>query len=86
MEDSLSMPELMATLKSYRDMRFNERKFAAAIQGVDIGDADDDKLEEIKRRAEIRARGGDPDANDIVAFIGNENEAGLGSGLSYEVW
>jgi hypothetical protein len=36
LELSLSMPELMATLESKRDLDYQEKKFLAAIQGVDI--------------------------------------------------
>jgi hypothetical protein len=36
LEESLSMPELIATLSSRRDLDYQEKKFLAAIQGVDL--------------------------------------------------
>jgi len=36
LEESLSMPELMATLSSRRELDYEEKKFLAAIQGVDL--------------------------------------------------
>jgi len=39
LEKSLSMPELMATLGSKRELDYEERKFLAAIQGVDLDKA-----------------------------------------------
>lgn len=85
------MPELLATLDSYREQKERDRKFLAAIQGIDL-DAGDNKEErdfnEVKRRAKAKASGKDPDANDIVDLQGKAaEEAGFGinNGLLYEV-
>ena len=39
LEKSLSMPELLTTLESKRELDYEERKFLAAIQGVDLDKA-----------------------------------------------
>lgn len=36
MEEELSIDELLATLNAYREQKQEERKFFAAIQGVDL--------------------------------------------------
>lgn len=88
LETSLSMPELVATLSSKRDLDYQEKKFLAAIQGVDI-DQDNNKSknawEEMKARVFSGNKTNDPD--DILSLQGvNAQKAGfgIGMGLSYE--
>lgn len=82
------MPELLATLEAYRKRTYEDRKFNAALQGADLDEqSGDDKLEEIKRRAMIKSRGGNvEDVNDIVALkdFSGELGFGIGNGLGYE--
>ena len=82
LETSLSMPELMATLKSKRELDYQEKKFLAAIQGVDL-EANSQKAnawEEMKAR--VFSRGGTSDPNDVVALQGaNATKAGFGIGM-----
>jgi hypothetical protein len=87
LESSLSMPELTATLNAKRDADYNEKRFLAAIQGVDL-DKDNnrqDEWEKLKNR--VFSKGQTEDSNDILALQGvNAEKAGfgLGMGLSYE--
>jgi hypothetical protein len=87
LERSLSMPELLITLESKRELDYQEKKFLAAIQGVDL-DKDSGKQnawEEMKAR--VFSGGGTKDPNDVVALQGvNAQKAGfgIGMGLSYE--
>jgi hypothetical protein len=87
LESSLSMPELTQTLTSKRDLEYQEKKFLAAIQGIDL-DKDtgkSDPWEEMKAR--VFGRGNAANANDIVALQGaNASKAGfgIGMGLDYE--
>ena len=39
LESSMSMPEIMATLKVKRDLDYSQKKFLAAMQGVDLDKA-----------------------------------------------
>jgi translation initiation factor 1 (eIF-1/SUI1) len=87
LESSLSMPELTTTLNSKREIEHTERKFLAAIQGVDLdkNGSEQDKWEKMK--AKHFSGGATNDANDIVAYQGaNAAKAGfgIGMGLSYE--
>ncbi len=89
LETSLSMPELIATLNSKRDADYNEKKFLAAIQGVDLdkqtGKADENAWEKLK--AKVFSGGKTADPNDITSLQGyNAQKAGfgIGMGLSYE--
>lgn len=88
LETSLSMPELIHTLSSKRELDYQEKKFLAAIQGVDL-DQDEKKAsnawEEMKAR--VFSRGTTSNPNDITALQGiNAQQAGfgIGMGLSYE--
>ena len=89
LEESLSMPELTSTLESKREIDYQEKKFLAAIQGVDL-DAQSgkpDAWEEMKAR--VFSGGASSDPNDILSLQGaNAAKAGfgLGNGLGYEKW
>jgi hypothetical protein len=89
LELSLSMPELLVTLESKRDLDYQEKKFLAAIQGVDIdknsGNSTGNKWEEMK--AKVFSGGKAKNANDVLALQGaNAQRAGfgIGMGLGYE--
>jgi hypothetical protein len=89
LELSLSMPELMATLESKRDLDYQEKKFLAAIQGVDLdknsGNNSGNKWEEMK--AKVFSGGKAANSNDVLALQGvNAQKAGfgIGMGLGYE--
>jgi len=89
LETSLSMPELMAALEVKREMDYDNKKFHAAIQGVDLDkESGRDKAnawEEMKAR--VFSGGRAKDSNDVVALQGvNAQKAGfgIGMGLSYE--
>ena len=90
LELSLSMPELMATLEVSRELDYAEKKFMAAIQGVDL-DAESGKgkgqqeWEDMKAR--VFSKGQTSDANDILSFQGPKAQKagfGIGMGLDYE--
>lgn len=89
LEISLSMPELTTTLEAKRDLDYQEKKFLAAIQGVDLdknsGQDAQNKWEEMKARAFSGGKAKDP--NDVLALQGvNAQRAGfgIGMGLGYE--
>lgn len=90
LELSLSMPELTTTLEAKRDFDYQEKKFLAAIQGVDLDkntgkDSPQNKWEEMKARAFSGGKAKDP--NDVLALQGvNAQKAGfgIGMGLGYE--
>jgi len=89
LETSLSMPEIIATLGSKRDLDYQEKKFLAAIQGVDLdkqsGKNNANAWEEMKAR--VFSKGQTSDPNDIVSFQGvraQQNGFGIGMGLGYE--
>jgi hypothetical protein len=90
LEESLSMPELMATLSSRRELEYEEKKFLAAIQGVDLdkqsGSSRGQKeWEDMKAR--VFSKGQTKDSKDILALQGpNAKKAGfgIGMGIDYE--
>ena len=89
LETSLSMPELVATLESKRKVDYEDKKFHAAMQGVDLdeqtGRKKDDPWEAMKAR--VFSGGNASNSNDIVALQGaNASKAGfgIGMGLDYE--
>lgn len=90
LELSLSMPELLSTISSRRDLDYQEKKFLAAMQGVDLeGESGSDKgqkeWEDMKAR--VFSGGATSDSKDILALQGqNAVKAGfgIGMGLDYE--
>jgi hypothetical protein len=92
----MSIPEVVATLSAKRDLDYNEKKFLAAMQGVNLdeqtGKKEEDPWERLKARAAARARGEDPDnaqpeVNDITSFKGSKAQQvgfGIGMGLDYQ--
>lgn len=90
LEESLSMPELMATLSSRRELDYEEKKFLAAIQGVDLdkeSGTDRGQQEWENMKARVFSKGATNDSKDILALQGqNATKAGfgIGMGLDYE--
>lgn len=87
LETSLSMPELTSILEVKRESDYNNKKFMAAIQGIDLDkeSGKEDAWEEMKAR--VFSGGKAKDANDITALQGvNAQKAGfgIGMGLGYE--
>ena len=90
LERSLSMSELMITLEAVRDLDYSEKKFLAAMQGVDL-DAESGKDRGQKEWEDMKARvfsgGQTGDSNDVLSLQGvNAQTAGfgIGMGLDYE--
>lgn len=94
LEESLSITELMLTLSSKRELDYEEKKFLAAIQGVDL-DANqrssDGKQRGQQEWEDLKARvfsgGKARDGNDILALQGPAAEKagfGIGMGLDYD--
>lgn len=86
LETSLSMPELTAVLNAKREADYDNKKFLAAMQGVDL-DKQSGKTrnawEDMKARVFSGGRSGD--ANDIVSMQGmNAQKAGFGIGLGLD--
>jgi hypothetical protein len=82
------MPELVAILDAKRDNDHIERKFMAALQGVDIdkNKVSGDEWEKLK--AKVYSKGKTTNPNDIVALQGVAAKRagfGIGMGLDYEV-
>lgn len=87
LESSLSMPELFATLESKRDLDYTEKKFLAAMQGVDLdeqsGKKDEDPWEALKAR--VASNGVTDDPNDILGYQGiRAAQAGFGIGMGLD--
>lgn len=89
LETSLSMPEITAILSSKRDIDYQEKKFLAAIQGVDLdkqsGKNKHNEWEAMKAR--VFSGGGTSDPNDVLALQGQTAAKagfGIGMGLDYK--
>ena len=79
------MPELIQTFKSMQKSESEKRKFLASIQGIDMGQEENENsttFEDVQRRAlGISASG-----NDVVSLQGSfasEAGFGVGAGLGY---
>lgn len=90
MERSISLPEIMAIVSMNRELDYEEKKFLAAMQGVDLDqetgqEGGQKEWEDMKAR--VYSKGQVADSNDILALQGqNAKNAGfgIGMGLSYE--
>lgn len=89
MEESISMPELTSLLIAKREKEYEERKFFAAIQGVDLdkesgSNKGQKEWEDMKSR--VFSGGTAKDSSDITSLQG-QNAAragfGIGNGLEY---
>jgi hypothetical protein len=94
LETSISIEELMQILSVTRDLDYEEKKFLAALQGIDLdaGAAQaEGKAKGQKEWEDLKARvfsgGATDDSNDVLALQGqNARKAGfgIGMGLAYE--
>lgn len=87
LETSLSMPELLITLESKRELDYQEKKFLAAIQGVDLDKNNGSQNEWEKMKARVFSGGNASDSNDVLALQGvgaQKAGFGIGMGLGYE--
>lgn len=90
LEQSLSLAEIMAIISSKRELDYQEKKFFAAIEGVDLENANDSERgqkEWENLKARVFSGGATRDSNDVLALQGqNARKAGfgIGMGLDYE--
>lgn len=90
LEKSMSMPELLATLEVSRELDYTEKKFLAAIQGVDLeaqSQPERGQQEWENMKARVFSRGQTNDANDVLSLQGPKAKSlgfGIGNGLDYE--
>lgn len=92
LESSISLPELTKILSVANEKSYNDRKFFAAIQGVDLdaesGNKEEDPWEAMKSRVAQKSSGIPvANSNDITSFQGVKAKQagfGIGMGLDYE--
>lgn len=90
LEECMSLPELLATIERSRELDYDEKKFLAAMQGVDLdsqGEKEEDPWEALKARVAAKTSGIDVlNQNDITSFQGVKAQQagfGIGMGLDY---
>jgi hypothetical protein len=92
LESSLCMQELSAILEAKREEDYQNKKFLAAIQGIDLdeqtGKKQEDPWEAMKARVASKVSGVENSGgNDITSYVGQKAKKagfGIGLGLSYE--
>ena len=91
LEESLCMEELSEILNAKRENDYNEKKFLAAMQGIDLDEQTGNKKknawEEMKARVFSGNKTSDPD--DILSLSGpaaRKAGFGIGNGIGYEKW
>jgi hypothetical protein len=89
LESSISMPELLSILEAKRDFDYNEKRFMAGLNGIDldeqVGKKEEDPWEAMKAR--VFSGGSASNSNDIVSLQGagaSRAGFGVGLGLDYE--
>jgi hypothetical protein len=88
LEESLSLAEILAILSSKRELDYQEKKFFAAIQGVDL-ESDGNEKRGQKEWEDLKARvfsgGATNDSNDVLSLQGqNAQKAGFGIGMGLD--
>ena len=89
LEVSLSMAELSATLEIKRELEYNDKKFFAAMKGIDLDKQSKKGNEWEDMKARVFSKGKATDGSDIMALQGKNAERagfGIGMGLTYEVY
>lgn len=90
LEASISLSELFAIIASKRELDFQEKKFFAAIQGVDLeggSEPERGQKEWENLKARVFSGGATSDSKDILALQGQNAKNvgfGIGMGLDYE--
>jgi hypothetical protein len=94
LESSISIEELMQILSITRELDYEEKKFSAALQGVDLDGANESsngkqrgqkEWEDLK--AKVFSGGVTDDSNDVLSLQGHNAQKagfGIGMGLGYE--
>jgi hypothetical protein len=93
LESSISIEELMQILSITRDLDYEEKKFSAALQGIDLDSQNGNGNQEVKGQQEwenMKARvfsgGTTEDSNDVLSLQGpqaRKSGFGIGMGLGY---
>ena len=88
LETSISMPELIAILNVIGETDYAEKKFLAAIQGIDLdkesGKSRQDEWTAMKERVFGQAQGDPKDVTSLRGQKAQEAGFGIGLGLNYE--
>jgi hypothetical protein len=90
LEASISLSELLSIIASKRELDFQEKKFFAAIQGVDLeggSEPERGQKEWENLKARVFSGGATSDSKDILALQGQNAKNvgfGIGMGLDYE--
>jgi hypothetical protein len=84
LETSMCMPELLQTISMKRELDHIEKKFLAAMQGVDLDKGkEEDKWQEMKNRILYKGKSED-DITTLTGQRANNAGFGIGLGLDYE--
>ena len=85
LERSRSMPELIEILNRKRDLDYEEKRFLAGIQGVDLEKESGAQDLWEQKKAKFFSGGATADSNDVVALQGpNAAKAGFGIGMGLD--
>lgn len=91
LESSISVEELIAIISAKRELAYEEKKFLAAIEGINLDEnVDDDgkqrgqkEWEDLKAR--VYSKGAATDSRDILSLQGhNARQAGFGIGMGLD--
>lgn len=85
LEMSMSMPELMETLNAKRESDYKDKKFFAAMKGINLDEQTGKQDEWQKLKAKVFSRGATNNPDDILSLQGaNAAKAGFGIGMGLE--
>ena len=82
LESSMSIPELLVTLEESRKQTFENRKFAAAMKGIDLDGEKENPVDAARKRIAAKNIGSDISPDDIIAD--SNFGVNVNNGIGYE--
>ena len=65
LEDHLTRQEIVKLLEKAREKKYDDQRFAASLKGIDLDEGRATEFDEIKRRAEAKAKGVSEEQYDL---------------------
>lgn len=69
LEDHLTREEIVKMLEKAREKKYDDQRFAASLKGIDLDEGKSTKFDDVKRRAEAKARGISEDQYELAGHF-----------------
>lgn len=69
LEDHLTREEIVKMLEKAREKKYDDQRFAASLKGIDLDEGKSTQFDDVKRRAEAKARGISEDQYELAGHF-----------------